>query len=139
MVIDSGPITINTYVRAFYDLTRETAMVSQHLTDFVQVVVARHPFLSAVLIILVVWFSYRWSVRVQRLPYPPGPKPSLLVGNIKDFPATEAWLTFAQWKDVYGTGACSSLRVSINVIKYLFRRRNPPRALGSALHHFELA
>ena len=47
------------------------------------------------------WYSKR-KVRSQRLPYPPGPKPLPLIGNLLDIPAVYGWLTVNKWSEVYG-------------------------------------
>lgn len=41
------------------------------------------------------------------LPFPPGPKPLPLLGNILDLPRKHEWETFTKWGRVYGT--CFSL------------------------------
>ncbi len=38
----------------------------------------------------------------KRPPYPPGPTPSLIIGNLLDTPLTEAWLTYIKWGSLYG-------------------------------------
>ena len=38
----------------------------------------------------------------KRLPFPPGPKPHPLLGNVLDMPKTYYWLTFADWAKQYG-------------------------------------
>ncbi|KDR79686.1 hypothetical protein GALMADRAFT_243769 [Galerina marginata CBS 339.88] len=38
----------------------------------------------------------------SRKPYPPGPRPLLLVGNIFDMPRKKEWETFSKWKEEYG-------------------------------------
>ncbi|KAJ7110135.1 cytochrome P450 [Mycena epipterygia] len=49
--------------------------------------------------------AYLWSWSPSRLrghlPLPPGPKANWL-GNVVDLPRVRPWLTYAQWKDVYG-------------------------------------
>jgi hypothetical protein len=44
--------------------------------------------------------------QLHSLPYPPGPKPKLFVGNIQDMPATKAWVTYANWVKEYGMLIC---------------------------------
>ncbi|KAH8804286.1 cytochrome P450 [Flagelloscypha sp. PMI_526] len=38
----------------------------------------------------------------QKGPYPPGPPPRFLLGNILDFPRYAQWDTFTKWKEQYG-------------------------------------
>lgn len=38
----------------------------------------------------------------RRLPYPPGPKPLPIIGNLRDVPSTYFWRTFAKWAEIYG-------------------------------------
>jgi hypothetical protein len=40
----------------------------------------------------------------QHKPLPPGPKPLPVLGNILSIDAQEPWLTYAEWRDAYGTG-----------------------------------
>ncbi|KDQ14757.1 hypothetical protein BOTBODRAFT_32517 [Botryobasidium botryosum FD-172 SS1] len=37
-----------------------------------------------------------------RLPYPPGPKPHPLVGHALLIPSESSWITFLEWKKIYG-------------------------------------
>ncbi|KAJ7578073.1 cytochrome P450 [Mycena floridula] len=54
-------------------------------------------FLSAVLVYV------RGSSKLRRnLPYPPGPSPTFIIGNLFDLPKSRAWLTYSQWKNQYG-------------------------------------
>jgi hypothetical protein len=41
-------------------------------------------------------------VNPDALPYPPGPKPKPIVGNLYDIPAQTPWVTYASWKERYG-------------------------------------
>ncbi|KAF7346529.1 hypothetical protein MSAN_01881000 [Mycena sanguinolenta] len=38
----------------------------------------------------------------SRLPFPPGPKPRFLVGNLFDIPTKMPWITYAEWGKQYG-------------------------------------
>ncbi|KAF9461985.1 cytochrome P450 [Collybia nuda] len=46
-------------------------------------------------------FLYR-RYAARSLPFPPGPKPSLLTGNAHQIPRTLPWLTYASWSKIYG-------------------------------------
>ena len=39
---------------------------------------------------------------IKRLPYPPGPKPLPVIGNLLDMPTGYDWLTYAEWAKKYG-------------------------------------
>jgi hypothetical protein len=36
------------------------------------------------------------------LPYPPGPKPKAIIGNMLDIPQSLPWLTYSDWAKRYG-------------------------------------
>ena len=38
----------------------------------------------------------------SRLPYPPGPKPLPVIGNVNDMPTSHDWLTFTDWAKEFG-------------------------------------
>ncbi|KAF9254959.1 cytochrome P450, partial [Marasmius fiardii PR-910] len=38
----------------------------------------------------------------SKIPYPPGPKPQLLVGNIFDYPTIKPWRVYREWGKIYG-------------------------------------
>jgi len=38
-----------------------------------------------------------------RPPYPPGPKPNVLIGNALDFPKSDAGRVFAEWGKTYNS------------------------------------
>ncbi|KAL0563837.1 hypothetical protein V5O48_018225 [Marasmius crinis-equi] len=42
------------------------------------------------------------SRRANKLPYPPGPVPIPILGNVRDFTLKELWVTAAQWTRTYG-------------------------------------
>jgi len=42
------------------------------------------------------------------LPYPPGPRPKPIVGNLLDIPKDFSWLAYAQFSKTYGTSVSSS-------------------------------
>ncbi|KAJ7487682.1 cytochrome P450 [Mycena galericulata] len=46
------------------------------------------------------WFS-TFKSRLAGLPLPPGPKANWM-GNVVDLPRIRPWLTYAEWKNVYG-------------------------------------
>ncbi|KAJ6508461.1 cytochrome P450 [Mycena sanguinolenta] len=53
---------------------------------------------SAILLVVVV---KRWKA-TSRLPFPPGPKPRFLVGNLFDIPTEMPWITYTEWGKQYG-------------------------------------
>ena len=52
--------------------------------------------------ILAVYTRRTYRTNPKRLPFPPGPKPYPLLGNVLDMPKTYYWLTFADWAKQYG-------------------------------------
>ena len=46
------------------------------------------------------WVS--WQGRQAGVPFPPGPPPLPILGNIRDIPSKQPWLTYTQWGDQYG-------------------------------------
>ncbi|KAI0056400.1 cytochrome P450 [Artomyces pyxidatus] len=40
--------------------------------------------------------------RRKGLPYPPGPRPLPVIGNLFDIPSEYSWLTYAEWAKIYG-------------------------------------
>jgi hypothetical protein len=51
---------------------------------------------------LAAFLAIRDYQRRQGLPYPPGPRPLPLIGNIIDIPREFAWLTYTQLSKKYG-------------------------------------
>ncbi|KDQ07018.1 hypothetical protein BOTBODRAFT_39161 [Botryobasidium botryosum FD-172 SS1] len=43
-----------------------------------------------------------YAANPRRLPLPPGPKPELFIGNVRQMPRKQRWLKFAEWKKTYG-------------------------------------
>ncbi|KAF5384919.1 hypothetical protein D9615_001120 [Tricholomella constricta] len=56
-----------------------------------------------IIIVLVGILVRRWQKSSARLPYPPGPEPSLISGNARDLPAEKPWLTYSRWAKQYGS------------------------------------
>ncbi|KAJ6598116.1 cytochrome P450 [Mycena vulgaris] len=57
-------------------------------------------FLSLVLFVGIRLFK-RW--KPMSLPFPPGPKPGFITGNLRDIPTELPWLTYTEWGKQYGT------------------------------------
>ncbi|KAJ6622792.1 cytochrome P450 [Mycena sp. CBHHK59/15] len=43
-----------------------------------------------------------WRLNTSGLPFPPGPTPRFVIGNLRDIPAKYPWLTFTEWGRRYG-------------------------------------
>jgi hypothetical protein len=65
-----------------------------------------HVVLEAVALLSVLWLVF--FVRKRRLrdslglPFPPGPKPLPLIGNLRDLPLRDGALVYNQWARKYG-------------------------------------
>lgn len=42
--------------------------------------------------------------KVKNPPYPPGPSRLPIIGNLRDLPSQQEWVTYANWSRKYGTG-----------------------------------
>ncbi|KAJ7671572.1 cytochrome P450 [Mycena polygramma] len=47
------------------------------------------------------WLAKRYK-STSHLPFPPGPKPSFIIGNLRDLPREQQWITFTEWGKQYG-------------------------------------
>ena len=56
----------------------------------------------AVISILISLGVWRRILKTKCLPYPPGPKPIPLIGNLLDMPSLYPWLSYAEMKRVHG-------------------------------------
>ena len=73
--------------------------------DHVNHVVHQSLFLSGgiVLLVFLFWmFASERGAKSRGLPFPPGPKPLPLVGNLHQVNTAEPWLTYTAWKKTYG-------------------------------------
>ncbi|KAF9477123.1 cytochrome P450 [Pholiota conissans] len=48
---------------------------------------------------LIAW----WTQSMQRLPYPPGPKPKPIIGNLFDFPTNDLAMRYHEWGQKYNS------------------------------------
>ncbi|KAJ6477341.1 cytochrome P450 [Mycena vitilis] len=49
------------------------------------------------------WLSAKYTATAHRHPpFPPGPKPRFIVGNLPDLPAEQPWITYTDWGNKYG-------------------------------------
>ncbi|KAJ7366634.1 cytochrome P450 [Mycena albidolilacea] len=55
----------------------------------------------ALILLAVAGLLNRWKA-TSRLPYPPGPKPKLIMGNFHDIPTELPWVTYMEWGRQYG-------------------------------------
>jgi hypothetical protein len=58
--------------------------------------------LFALISLFLVLLSIRDNRRRRGLPYPPGPRPLPLVGNLLDVPNKFSWLTYTELSRKYG-------------------------------------
>jgi hypothetical protein len=64
--------------------------------------------ISVLDILAAVWFlATLWAIRDHRkrggLPYPPGPRPLPIIGNLLDIPKEFSWLAYTRFSEKYGT------------------------------------
>ena len=74
-----------------------------------------------VLAVSLLTFRYLYGKRRKHpgLPHPPGPKGLPLVGNIRDVPSKNAWLTYARWSIDYGKPGLQSVLAMTNSRRYI--------------------
>ena len=59
--------------------------------------------LLAVLLFLASIRAFRDYRRRRGLPYPPGPRPLPIIGNVLDIPKQFSWLAYCKFSETYGT------------------------------------
>jgi hypothetical protein len=60
---------------------------------------------GATALILALVIARRRASNNSLLPYPPGPKPLPVIGNVMHISLTEPWLAYTAWKKIYGGSA----------------------------------
>ncbi|TFK75088.1 cytochrome P450 [Pluteus cervinus] len=53
--------------------------------------------------LLVVFYFTKVRQDRRRLPFPPGPKPWPLIGNVLDIPTSTSWYTYTKWSKIYNS------------------------------------
>lgn len=110
--------------------------------DLQKVVVAILPIL-----LIIIWqYVKRAHTYPRNLPYPPGPKPLPLLGNLKDVPTGAQWLGYNELSKKYGTSLLYIFPRDIRLtyahvsgdVLYLQILGQPMVVLGSAQAAFEL-
>lgn len=73
--------------------------------------VSPSPFLAVLPLLLI--SCWKLIFRNSRgLPYPPGPKGQLLIGNLHDLPTIKPWITYMNWGKLYGMSPTFSYNAS---------------------------
>ncbi|EIW87255.1 cytochrome P450 [Coniophora puteana RWD-64-598 SS2] len=79
--------------------------------------------LDATVAVFALFLLRELYTRTSMLPFPPGPKPWPLIGNLLDMPSSSPWITFAAWKKQYGeshmNGPISSISIFGQPIVFL--------------------
>lgn len=68
---------------------------------------------------LLLVFLWQYSQEARRLPYPPGPKPLPMIGNLLDVPTGPQWLGYSELSSKYGTQLYNILLQLHDVSPYL--------------------
>lgn len=63
---------------------------------------------SATVLILILAKRYIGCIYVDKIggaegrPYPPGPEPWPVIGNMYNIPTANSWLTYTKWRKIFG-------------------------------------
>ncbi|KDQ58243.1 hypothetical protein JAAARDRAFT_35056 [Jaapia argillacea MUCL 33604] len=90
-------------------------------------------------VLVATYLRWRRRRRTGGLPYPPGPKPDPIIGNLRHVPKKSAWLTYASWGKQYGDvvsfEAFGTRVIVLNTLKAISDLLEKRGAVYSERHH----
>ena len=119
-------------------------LASSHLTHYSPYIPMAHSDVDGLnilifgfAVVIVAELVRRWSISRNQLPLPPGPKRSLLTGNIFDVPRVEPWKGFRALSDKHGTFHVLLLGIHILIVHSIrtYGVLGPPTATYGGPRH----
>lgn len=71
-------------------------------TTLLACMISSYTLLDLAVILLGIYLIRVISARNKRGPFPPGPKPLPIIGNVLDMPKSHEWFKFSEWAAQYG-------------------------------------